>query len=139
MVFIYDEGVFDAPIDRIWKYVQDMESHNHSAILSSRVLDQRGNVMRVRQEVRLPTGSKEEQVVQFTMNPPFGFQEETLEGSTKGTKHAHTYVPMGDKTKVIVAGDFHTRGLDETATMNATLGFLAALFEEDNAALKQYR
>ncbi len=139
MVYIYDEGVFDAPIDRIWKYVQDVESHNHSAILSSRVLEQRGNLMKVRQEVRLPTGSKEEQVVQFTMNPPFGFQEETLEGSTKGTKHAHTYVPMGDKTKVIVAGDFHTGGLDEVATTKATLGFLAELFEEDNAALKQYR
>ncbi len=139
MVYIYDEGVFDAPIDRIWKYVQDMESHNHSAILSSRVLEQRENLMKVRQEVRLPSGSKEEQIVQFTMNPPFGFQEETLEGSTKGTKHAHTYVPMGDRTKVIVAGDFHTRGLDEAATAKATLGFLAALFEEDSAALKQYR
>jgi hypothetical protein len=46
---------------------------------------------------------------------------------------------MGDKTKVEVAGEFKIQGLDEQATRKAALAQLEQLFNEDNAALKQYK
>ena len=135
MVFIYDDGVFDAPIDRVWKYIQNPEQHRHESILSQRVLEEKGNTVKLRVETLGPRG-KEEQTWRMTLNPPFGLMNEVLEGSTKGSKNAHTYVPMGDKTKVIVAGDFHVAGMDDAATTKAMLDYLAKVFDEDNKALK---
>lgn len=31
MVHIKDEGVFDAPVEKIWRYINDDE-HSHSAV-----------------------------------------------------------------------------------------------------------
>jgi len=56
-----------------------------------------------------------------------------------GTKHTHTYTPMGEKTKVEVAGEFKIQGLDEQATRKAVLAQLEQLFNEDNASLRQYK
>ena len=64
---------------------------------------------------------------------------EFLTGPMTGTKHTHTYTPMGDKTKVEVAGEFKIQGLDEQATRKTALAQLEQLFNEDNAALKQYK
>lgn len=139
MVFIHDEGVFDVSIDRIWKYLQDPGAHRHESVLHQEVLEQQGNTMKLRREMKSPMGGKDEEVVRLTLNPPFGFVAEVLDGSKKGSKNAHTYVPMGDKTKVIVAGDFHVHGLDEAATIKATLDYFASVFDEDNATLRQYR
>lgn len=137
VVFIVDDGVFDAPVDRVWKYLESPEEHQHETILSQRVLEQQGNAVKIRAEVRRPDGGKEEQVWHMAMDPPFGFRLEVLEGSTKGSKNVHTYIPMGDRTKVIVTGDFRVQGLDEEATRKATLDYFAMVFAEDNAALKR--
>jgi hypothetical protein len=138
MVFVVDEGVFDAPIDRIWKYLQSPQDHLHDSIPRTEVLEQKGNTVKIRQTLKTPTG-KEEAVQQMIMDPPFGFRLETLEGSQKGSKNVHTYVPMGNKTKVIVAGDFHMKGLDETATSKAILDYLSMVFNEDNQNLQKMK
>lgn len=138
MVFVQDEGVFDAPIDRIWKYLQSPQDHQHSSIPTSEVLEQKGNTVKLRQTIVTPAG-KEEAIQQLTMDPPFGFRVETLEGSQKGSKNLHTYVPMGNKTKVIVAGDFHVKGLDEIGTRKAVLDYFANVFEEDNRNLQRMK
>lgn len=138
MVFVVDDGVFDAPIDRIWKYLQSPEDHQHTSIPQTEVLEQKGNKVKIRQTIVTPQG-KEEAVQQMTLDPPFGLRIETLEGSQKGSKNVHTYVPMGDKTKVIVAGDFHVKGLDEIATRKAILDYLAMVFDEDNRNLQKMK
>lgn len=136
MVYVHDEGVFDASIEKLWKYVQDPSAHQHETILSQTVLEQKGNTMRIRAEVAGPRG-KEEQTWRMTLNPPFGFEQEVLDGSQKGSSNTHTYVPMGDKTKVIVAGDFHIQGMDDAATRKAVLDYFAKVFDEDNSALQE--
>ena len=136
MVYLRDEGVFDASIDKLWKYIQDPESHRHETILSQHVLEQKGNTLRIRAEVKGPSG-KEEQLWRMTMDPPFGFELEVLSGSQKGSTNTHTYVPMGDKTKVILVGDFHIQGMDAEATKKATLDYIAKVFEEDNHAMRR--
>src|SRR6266576_1870123 len=47
MVHIRDEGVFDAPLEKIWKYIGDDTPglHKHRAIPSTKVLSEEGNVV----------------------------------------------------------------------------------------------
>ncbi len=137
MVYVRDEGVFDASIDKLWKYIQDPESHRHETILSQKILEQKGNTLRIRAEVKTPRG-KEEQLWRMSMDPPFGFELEVLSGSQKGSTNSHTYVPMGNKTKVVVAGDFHVEGLDPESTRKATLEYFSKVFAEDSSALKNF-
>src|SRR5207244_12980083 len=61
-----------------------------------------------------------------------------LGGPTKGTKQSHTYVPMGNKTKVIVAGDFHLQGASDEDTRKGALAYFEQVFNEDSAALKDF-
>src|SRR2546422_149838 len=60
MVYVRDDGVFDASIEQIWKYIQDPESHQHQSILSQKVLEQKGNTMKIRAEIAGPQGKAEE-------------------------------------------------------------------------------
>ena len=137
MVYLHDEGVFDAPVEKLWKYIQDPASHQHEEILSQKVLEQKGNVLKIRAEVAGPRG-KAEELWQMRMNPPFGFELEVLDGPTKGSKNTHTYVPMGDKTKVIMVGDFHMQGVTDPETVRKnTLAYFEKVFNEDNSAMKR--
>lgn len=40
MVRIRDDGVFDAPLHTIWKYLQSPQDHTHGSFAVSKVLDQ---------------------------------------------------------------------------------------------------
>src|SRR5439155_25416900 len=104
MVYVRGDGMFDASIEQIWKYVQDAERHHHRSILSQKVLEQKGNTVKIRAELAGPQG-KAEEIWQMRMDPPFGFELQVLEGPSKGSKQTHAYVPMGNNTKVIVVGD----------------------------------
>jgi hypothetical protein len=137
MVYVRDDGVFDASVEKIWKYIQDPESHQHEAILSQKVLEQKGNVLKIRAELARPRG-KAEETWQMRMDPPFGFELEVLDGPMKGSKSAHTYVPMGAKTKVIVVGDFHLQGSSDEEVRKGTLQYFEKVFNEDNSALKNF-
>ncbi len=105
----------------------------------SKVLEKSGKLMVVEMDAVSPDGKTFKQTAKFTFNPPKGFDMEFLSGPMTGTKHTHTYTPMGEKTKVEVAGEFKIQGLDEQATRKAVLAQLEQLFNEDNASLKQYK
>lgn len=142
MVHVKDDGVFDASIDKIWKYLGDESPgvHNHRSIAGARTVENRGNEMVQEMEMRNPDGKTTRmETWRFVMNPPSGFEMESLSGASKGTRYTHRYTPMGAKTRVEVEGDFRMQGMDETATRKAALGYLSDLFNEDNAALKKYK
>jgi hypothetical protein len=73
------------------------------------------------------------------MNPPKSHHTEVLAGPMKGSNNTHTYTPMGDKTKVIVEGDFYAQGMDDASTKKAVLAMWDTVFNEDNANLKAYK
>ena len=142
MVLVKDEGVFDAPIDRIWKYLNDQRPgvHNHQAIAAKKVLEEKGGQAVQEMEFRNPDGrTTRRETWRTTFNPPTGFEMEALTGASKGTKYSHRYTPMGNRTKVEVTGDFRIHGMDDNATRQAALDQLARFFEEDNANLQNYR
>ena len=138
MVRVRDDGVFDAPIDKLWKYVNDDMLHQHPSFRVSKVLEQKGNSMVMEADVANPGGAgTHKETLRMVMNPPKGFDTEYLAGPMKGSRHTHTYTPLGDKTKVEVVGDFSIQGSDEDQTRKTVLDYFARVFEEDNAALRE--
>lgn len=139
MVRVTDEGIFDAPLDKLWKYVNDQMMHNHASFKVTKLVDQKGNTMVVEADVANPsaTGTHKE-TWKFVYNPPKSFDMEYLSGPMKGSRHTHTYTPLGNRTKVDVVGDFKLQGADDATTKKMVLDYFAKVFEEDRAALRKY-
>src|SRR5208283_3806330 len=106
MVHVSDEGMFDAPLEKIWRFLNDDNSHKHSSLKFSKVLEQTDKGMTSEVEVKNPDGSWRKETWKLSFNPPKGFSMEMVSGPMKGTKHSHTYTAMGNKTKVVVEGEF---------------------------------
>jgi hypothetical protein len=135
MVYLLDDGsVFDAPIDKIWKYLPSDQHQHSSARLISRELI--GNAVVLTSE-RTIMGKLVKTKVKNTLYPPFGFVQEHLEGPTAGSKAFVYYTPKGDKTGITVVGDFRLEGADEQQTKAALIAQLQVSFDEDNANLKK--
>ena len=73
------------------------------------------------------------------LNPPKSMSTEILSGPMKGTKHTHTYMPMGPRTKVEVEGEFIAQGMDDASIKKAVLGMFDLVFKEDNANLQKFK
>ncbi|MGA2626979.1 MAG: SRPBCC family protein [Candidatus Bathyarchaeia archaeon] len=139
MVHVSDEGTFDAPLEKIWRFLNDDNSHKHSSLKFSKVLEQTDKGMTSEVEVKNPDGSWRKETWKLTFNPPKGFSMEMVSGPMKGTKHSHTYTAMGNKTKVVVEGEFVAQGMDDASLKKAALGMFEQVFNEDSAALKNYK
>lgn len=135
MVYLFDEGsIFDAPIDKIWKYLPS-DQHQHSSMkLLSR--ESTGNAVVITGERNI-MGKLVKTKIKNTLYPPFGFVQEHLEGPTAGSRAFVYYVPKGNKTAITVVGDFRLEGADEQRTKDAVLAQLQVSFDEDNANLKK--
>jgi hypothetical protein len=135
MVYIIDEeSVFDAPVDKIWKYLQS-EQHRHPSIkeLGREV---NGNVVLITSERNI-MGKAVQVKIRNTLYPPLGWAQEHLEGPLAGSKAFQYYVPKGGKTGVIVVGDYVAKGLDERSIRGIVLDQAQISFDEDNSNLKK--
>jgi ligand-binding SRPBCC domain-containing protein len=139
MVHVTDDGVFDAPVEKVWKYINDQTAHAHSSLSFTKVLEQSDKGMTAEVQMKNPDGSSHTETWKFTMNPPKSHLTEVLSGPMKGSKYTHTYTPMGNKTKVQVDGEFNAQGMDDAATKKAVLGMFEMVFNEDNANLRNYK
>jgi hypothetical protein len=142
MAHVKDEGVFDAPIDKIWRFLQDQTPgvHNHKVIRGAKTIEEKGGALTQEMDFLNPDGkSTRKETWRFKFNPPQGFEMESLAGMSKGTKYSHRYTPMGNRTKVEVEGEFHLQGMDDATTRQAALGFLAEVFSEDTANLQRFK
>lgn len=91
-------------------------------------------------DVRDPlSGMSRRETLRMTMDPPRGFDVEYLEGPLKGTRHRHTYTPMGDKTRVEVERDFRIQGMDDSQIRKSVLAYFDEVFREDDAALQRLK
>jgi hypothetical protein len=134
MVYILDEGsAFDAPIDKVWKYLSSQD-HMHPSI---KVLNREmsGNVVTLTSERNI-AGKTAVVKVRNTLYPPFGMVQEFLEGPLQGSKAFQYYIPKGDKTGVTVVGDYVMSGAPEQAVRDAVSTQAQRSFDEDNANLK---
>jgi hypothetical protein len=135
MVFILDEGsVFDAPVDKVWKYLQS-EAHRHNSmkLLSREMVSSNAVVITGERKVQ---GKIVRTKIKNTLYPPLGYAQEHLEGPTAGSRAFVYYTPKGNKTGITVVGDFVLSGMDEKGTRAAVMAQLQVTFDEDNANLK---
>src|SRR5436189_241832 len=97
------------------------------------------STMTVEAKLGNPDGTFDVEKLRLDYQPPKGFDLEYLSGPMKGTKHTHTYTPQGNKTRVVVEGEFVVPpGMTENAVRKNALDYFAMTFEEDNSALKKY-
>jgi hypothetical protein len=138
MVYVLDEGSeFDAPLERIWKYLQAEGEHDHKAIKTLGFEQQGENVVVITSEVTMPNLPPVRNKLKLTMFPPFGFIQEYLEGPMSGTRAFQYYIPKGNRTGVTVVGDFVGKGMDDDSVKRMALGFLELAFNEDNENLRK--
>ena len=132
-----DEGsVFDAPIEKIWKYMSS-EDHKHPSFKNV-VRELTGNTVVITSE-RTFMGKPVKVKIKHTLYPPFGYVSEHIEGPTAGSRSFLYYTPKGNKTGVTIVGDFMISGLDEKATRDAVLAQMQVTFDEDNTNLKRMK
>lgn len=135
MVYILDDGsVFDAPIDKIWKYLpSDNHRHDSLKLISREMVNSNAVVITAERNIM---GKMVRTKIKNTLYPPFGFVQEHLEGPTAGSKAFVYYIPKGNKTGITIVGDFVLSGMDEKTTRDAVMAQLQVVFDEDNENLK---
>ena len=132
----WTRGVFDAPLDKVWKYLRS-DDHKHPSLkLISRELN--GNVVVITAE-RNVMGKMVTVQIKNTLYPPFGWVQEHIEGPTKGSKAFVYYIPKEGKTGVTVVGDFHVEGAGEKQTIDAIMTQSQVVFDEDNENMKKMK
>jgi len=131
--------MFDAPVEKIWRFLNDDNSHQHSSLKFSKVLEQTDKGMTAEVDIMRPGEASHKETWKMSFNPPKGFSLEITSGPMKGTKHTHTYTPMGNKTKVVVEGEFVAQGMDDASLKKAVLGMFEQVFNEDSAGLKNFK
>ena len=99
MVFIVDEGsVFDAPLDKIWKFLQTPpDVHNHPANQNVEAEMQPDNSMITSFDNDGPGGMKVSNKIRFTMFPPAGMLAEYSRGTTYRFQNDAVLHPDGRK------------------------------------------
>jgi carbon monoxide dehydrogenase subunit G len=143
MAYYASTGTLDAPIEKVWRLIDDHTPENvpkiHPGFVSFRVLERKGNV-EVREATSLgPDGKPLTYRVRFTVDRPRSQGIDWLTGPLAGSWVLHTYIPDGAATRVHVAGDVHVAGMDDKAALNLVAGFLDQAFEEDAAWLKRMK
>jgi hypothetical protein len=137
MVFILDEGsVFDAPIEKIWKYLQSLD-HKHPSIKTlNREMSSNSVILTSERNIQ---GKTVVVKVRNTLYQPFGIVQEYLEGPMKGSRAFLYYTPKGDRTGVTIVGDYIMSGVDDETIRNVVGVQAQTVFDEDNINLKQMK
>jgi hypothetical protein len=145
MVFIEDrEGVFDAPIDKVWRLAQAHATegpkiHPGAKNVVTEMLSENTFVNGWDQEME---GQTVRIRVKGTIFYPLGVAFEVMEGPFAGSTYFVYYIPREDnKTNVVAVGDFRSAPVDPTVgdderLRSMVLSTLEKVFEEDSAYMR---
>ena len=144
MVFIEDrEGLFDAPIDKVWRLAQahateGSKIHPGARNVATEMISENTFVNSWDQEMN---GQAIKIKVKGTVFYPLGIAFETMEGPLAGSTYFVYYIPRGDnKTNVVAVGDFRSPSIDPTvgddeSLRSMVLSVFDKVFEEDREYL----
>jgi hypothetical protein len=140
MVFIADWGSsFDAPIETVWKYLQSDDDHGSShkgrRNMERKAVNENTVMLNWEQEV---DGKWIKMSNRLTFHPPIGFFVEPLEGPMAGSKFLNYYVPKGDKTEVVVVGEWASKTIPSAHLEKAVWANLEKVYSEDVEGLKSF-
>ena len=145
MVFIEDrEGVFDAPIDKVWKLTkahstEGSQIHPSAKNVTIEMINEQVFINSWNEEVN---GQSIRIKMKETIFYPLGVAFEAIEGPFAGSTYFIYYIPKGnDKTNVIVAGDFRSQSVepvvgDDERLRDIVLSKFEQVFYEDCDYLK---
>lgn len=145
MVFVEDrEGVFDAPIDKVWNlakahFTDGSKIHPRAKNLVTNTLNEHSFTNSWDEEIN---GQSTTIKANGTVFYPLGIAFEVIEGPFAGSTYFTYYIPRADnKTNVVVAGEFISKSIDPTVgddekLRSIVLSTFEKVFEEDAAYLK---
>ena len=135
MVFILDEGsTFKAPLDKVWKLNTSEGQHNHPSLKNFKSNQATDGGIILSYEVDM--GGKSSTVrTKLTPLPPLGASFEVLDGPMAGSRSIQYYTPKGKETGITVVGEWKSSVMSDDQLRGAVMGFLQAVFEEDQANL----
>ncbi len=138
MVYIKDEGSeFDAPIDDVWKYLDDGDAHD-AAHKTSRnpKFEKVSDITFIYSSERYLRGKWTPDSIRMTMLPPVAVAIEWLDGLLTGSKLVYVYKPKGEKTGIDVYGEFVSKTLPPTEVEATAREFLESEFRDDAPAVR---
>lgn len=135
-----DDGVFDAPVEKIWKLIQahntDM-AHIHPDMTPVGVQMQPDGSAVAKIRTRGPDGRPMDHEWRFLVKPPFTQTVEMLKGPMAGSWMTTTYLPEGSKTRAITVAEWKVQGVSDEATLRKLANeFFDHGFDEDSKYLK---
>jgi hypothetical protein len=141
MVFIVDAGSeFDSPVDDVWKFLQSDTDHGQShkgrRNLARKEINENTVMLSWEQEVE---GNWVKLSNRLTFHPPVGFFVEPLEGPMAGSRFFNYYIPKGNKTEVVVVGDWNSKMIPAAQLEKAVMANLEKIFHEDSDSIKEFR
>lgn len=140
MVFIIDEGgVFDAPIDKIWKFMTTPGDHHRHPTMTNAKREMMDGYAVLTFDAVGPNGEKNVVKIKSTPLMPVGRVMEYLEGPLAGSRAFSYYIPMGDKTGVTIVGEFVSRTIPENQLRSVVLAQFERSFNEDSENLKNFK
>jgi len=147
MVFIEDrEGIFDAPIDKVWKLAmahstEGAKIHPSAKNVVTEMINEQVFINSWEEEVN---GQPVKIKIKGTIFYSLGVAFEAIEGPFAGSTYFIYYIPKGnDKTNVVVAGDFRSQSVepvvgDDERLRSIVLSKFEQVFYEDCDYLKNY-
>jgi hypothetical protein len=141
MVYVRDEGsVFDAPVDVVWQFIQSDTDHgnSHKGRRNFKRKQLAENMVQLDWEQDVD-GNWIPMSNRLTFLPPVGFMVEPMAGPMAGSKFMNYYIPKGDKTEVVVVGDWHSSMIPPAQLEQAVMANLDKIFKEDSAGIKEFK
>ena len=135
-----DDGVFDAPINKLWKLIEahgDPNNKIHAGLVGSTPHPQPDGSVKLDMITKGPDGKNQNHVWHVRAKPPFTQTVEFLDGPFKGSWLTSTYIPEGNKTRCVTVAEWHVQGIsDPKETLKVANEFFENGFEEDSRFLK---
>ncbi len=114
------------------------DSHSHPGNMNVKT-EMQGEHVILSFENEMPGAGRIKQKIKMTMHPPVGMTMEYLEGPMTGTKTMQYYYPKGNKTDVIIAGEYTSKMIPEAQLKAMVLKQLDQVFKEDQENLKRFK
>src|SRR6476661_10698205 len=145
MVFIEDrEGIFDAPIDKVWKLakahaIEGAKIHPSAKNVTTETINEQVFINSWEEGIN---GQSVKIKMKGTIFYPLGIALEVIEGPFAGSTYFIYYIPLGNnKTNVVVAGDFRSQSVDPVVNdderlRSIVLSKFEKVFHEDCEYLK---
>ncbi len=130
---------FDAPLDVLWKYLQDPTAHGgaHKNSRNRGMKPETPTSFVVSWEQNM-NGNWVKIANRITVFPPLGMAIEAIEGPMAGSKMFNVYTSRGNKTEVAIFGDMQASGMPPAQLEPIVRGAWEMAFNEDSAGIREF-